>query len=126
MPKVDSQEPRPDVVPYNLQINAQIRLLGVDRAEVVLSATVTPDPRWMPYHVETDVAGTFIVTHGTQDHLVQFCKFGVPPILFPYVREMVHRLTTDGGYGAVRLDPMNIQQMLNASDWAVSDATDVR
>lgn len=93
----------------------------VQRAEISLEALVTPDPRWQPYRIEVKVTGRFSRVAGTPEEFAQFCKLGVPPILFPYVRETVHRLTHDGRYGTVRLDPLNIQAMV--ADWKPLEAT---
>lgn len=53
-----------------------------------------------------------------------FCKSAAPSILFPYIREIVHRMTIDAPNGVVRLDPINISAALNSTEWQVSEVSD--
>ncbi len=90
---------------------------GKDRGEVRLHMTVLPDPSDKPYRIEVEVTGQFIVREGSLEDLDQFCREVAPTVLFPYVREAVHRVTLDARYGSLRLDPLNIRGILAANEW---------
>lgn len=110
-------EVAPTAVDYNLTIGAKIRGLG-QRAEVTLGTTVIPDPKWRPYKIEVEVVGRFSTSNGTVEQIQLFCQRAAPPILFPYIREIVHRVSMDGRFGPVRLNPLNVQSMLNQTEWS--------
>lgn len=88
-----------------------------EEAIVTLKIGITGDPKWMPYFVEVDVVGVFTCTAGFPKQFDSFTKVNAPTILFPYVREMVFRLTTDGPFGAIRLDPINVASVLGQNTW---------
>jgi preprotein translocase subunit SecB len=120
--KPGKDETEPTAVNSNITIGAAIRLIGDRRAEVSMGMTVVPDPKWKPYKIELEVLGRFQASNGTREQFLQFCQLAVPPILFPYMREIVHRLTADGKHGPLRLNPINVQSMLNQTEWqTVSD-----
>ena len=104
----------------NLDINTtiQIRLevapdLPNRRAQVGLTFVVTPDPRRQPYQIEVHGYGQFAANQEvTAEQLDEFCRTAAPTIMTPYLRQMVHSLTTDGMYGVVRLNPLNVAGML--------------
>lgn len=82
-----------------------------------LAVTIVPNPRIQPYKISVDVQGTFSMVTGTREQLAEFCRVNAPMILFPYIRQIVDRITVDAPYGAVRLNPMNITQWLNQTPW---------
>lgn len=110
-------EKKPSQMNYNMMLGAGVKYLTNGRHEVSLGMTVTPDPKWMPYKIEVEMIGLFSVTAGTEDDLKQFTRLAAPTILFPYVREVISKLTADAKYGPVRLSPMNVQALLNNSNW---------
>jgi preprotein translocase subunit SecB len=88
------------------------------RAELALNVGVAPDPKWQPYVISVRVVGRFSQAAGPIEQFAQFLRMGAPAILFPYIREIIDRLTADGKYGRVRLNPVNIQAMLA---WGVEE-----
>lgn len=114
----DNSAERPERVEVGLQVGAQIRMHpDENKATVVLDFHVTPDRKWQPYRIQVTIAGGFRAVSASREQLEQFCRLGVPSILYPYVRERVHHLTMDAPFGFVRLDPVNISEMLNQSEW---------
>jgi preprotein translocase subunit SecB len=81
------------------------------QGRAALTVKVTPDPKKRPYAIEIDIEGVFEMKSGTSDQFTAFLTAGAPAILFPYVRELVHRVTSDGKYGLVRLNPMNLSKL---------------
>jgi preprotein translocase subunit SecB len=111
---------KPAVVGINIEVGASVQL-SMDRtgAFVTLDIKVTPDQQWQPYRLEVTIAAAFRAQDSSPEDLLTFCRVAAPSILFPYVREIVHRLTMDAPDGPVRLNPMNISQLLNQTEWAV-------
>lgn len=98
-------------------LNAAVNLgYGIDesgsRAEVRFAISMDPDPREKPYHIELEVVGQFTQKTGSLDAFKAFCHLNAPTILFPYVREIVHRVTQDARYGPIRMDPINISRII--------------
>lgn len=93
---------------------------------MTLAVTVTPDAKWQPYRLEVTVAGAFAGENVTSEQFDQFCRLAVPPILFPYVREIVHHVTMDAPYGAIKIDPINIAEMLNQTAWVQTEMHDLQ
>ena len=63
------------------------------------------------------MSGLFSAENATVEVFAQFCRNSVPPILFPYVREIVHRSTMDAQYGTIKIGPINIQDLISRSVW---------
>ena len=117
-------ETRPRSLDSEIQIGARIGLdADANQAALRLDITILPNLKWQPYKIEVGVSGVFAGEGATTDQLVEFSKAVAPPILFPYVREMVHRMTMDGIGGPVKLDPINIQDMINRTPWTTEEAS---
>ena len=116
---------RPPKLQVSLEVIAAVRLFNAEGsghgALVDLDCKIITDQQWQPYRLEVKITGAFHTQDGTVDELLNFCKVAAPSILFPYIRETAHRLTTDAPAGVVRLDPMNISTLLNQSPWANAD-----
>lgn len=112
----DAGEERPKRVPLQLHIEGTATITpDRNRAVITIAVVARPDPKWQPYLIEVTVAGRFERKAGTPDQFDQFCRQGVPPILFPYVRQAVHSVSRDAMFGPVLLDPMNVQALF--AEW---------
>jgi preprotein translocase subunit SecB len=119
----DEGETKPAAVEYNLGLGASIRFVPNGSALVSMEITVEPNPKWYPYKIALEVVGRFKTQDGTVEDLKQFCARGAPPILFPYVREIIHRVTQDAKHGTLRINPINIGALLNQTEWQVVSDT---
>jgi preprotein translocase subunit SecB len=117
-------ETRPPLVNVGVQMNANI-LSSTEsmRAVVTLEAFIVPDRKWQPYRLEVTITGGFRGENMTAEQFDLFCKLSAPPILFPYIRETVHRQTMDAPFGPVKMDPLNVSQLLNNTPWSEGQAT---
>jgi len=104
-------------------VNARVGLSTEGIAEVQLSVDVVPDPHVQPYDIHVEIAGIFATRNGTPEQLADFCKMMGPTILFPFVRQMVNSLTTDGRYGRVLLRPVNLLSQLKQDGWTEMGAS---
>jgi len=109
--------PRPPRVPVNLAVNLSIYMsLDGRQSEVRYDVTLTPDPRWQPYEVRVVLSGFFATPEeGRLDDLGDFSQRAAPNILWPFVRDYVYRITGDGLYGPLLLDPTYVGQMIAAA-----------
>lgn len=116
-------EPRPATVEIGLEVGASAQLMADNTgAFVTLQTKIIPDQQWQPYRLEVTVAAAFRSSDSTQEQLLTFCRVAAPSILFPYIREIVHRLTMDAPHGIVRLNPLNIAAMLDETEWVTVEA----
>lgn len=110
-------EQRPLKPPITIQVKAQAQISTELQAIVSLDVTVLPEPKWLPYVCRVVLSGVFAGDGVTDEQFRRFCHHNVPVILFPYVRETIHRLTMDARCGSLKVDPINIQAMLGTVDW---------
>lgn len=106
-------EKQPAAIDMQLTIGGRVDInVEEGRGKVALNVVVRPDPKWQPYRIEVDVIGAFRLISGGPEIFDQFLRTATPPILFPYVREAIDRVTRDAAYGRVLLQPVNVQAML--------------
>jgi preprotein translocase subunit SecB len=128
VPKVALAEGEQWAPPHAIQmsINVTVGVSDALLAQVRLVLGVKPDPRVKPYEIQVEVVGQFSTKNGTRDQLAGFCRSVGPTILFPYVRQLIDGVSSNGRYGKVRLNPTNIQAVLGATEWsAVQPPTDL-
>ena len=104
-------------------MRAGVSLLSGGNAEVKLGIALKSDPLVKPYEIELDVVGLFDTPNGTPEQLIDFCRSVAPNILFPYIRQVIDKTTSDGRYGEVRLDPANLSALLPADQWVEEPRT---
>ncbi len=117
------EESRPTAIEIGLQVGSTVRLNpSVRQGAITIDIKVLPDQRWQPYRVEVHLTAVFAaVNEGAMEQMDEFCRMGGPNIVFPYIREIVHRLTMDAPDGPIRLDPINFSAMVNEGPWQVLD-----
>ena len=59
------------------------------------------------FEVEVEHAGLFLLKHIPEEHIPQLLAVDCPTIIFPFTRQLVSTLTSDGGYIPLMLDPFN-------------------
>lgn len=84
--------------------------------ELRLRSRFTGHPKWQPYRLDLVVVGRFSMSEGAAEDLDLFTKTNAPAVLFPFLREAAHRITRDGKYGPIRVDPVNIAALF-AKQW---------
>lgn len=110
-------EKKPSTLEATLDLALSVQLNATRRdGQVTLATVIHPDLKWQPYRLEVTVSGVFGTSDASPELFDEFCRRAVPTILFPYVRQIVHMLTVDAAYGVVRINPINIQQLM-ANNW---------
>jgi preprotein translocase subunit SecB len=98
-------------------VAARVTITG-ERGLLSLDVVVTTDPALMPYRIQVTATAEFGMKNGTKDQFAVFLKNNGPALMFPYVRQTIDQLTADGRFGRVRLDPINMQALLNRDAWS--------
>lgn len=117
----DEKRPERLVVKYHVSGRLQFSASGKE-ALITMRISVRPDPKWQPYDVEATIVGKFRTGTSEAGEFLQFCQLGAPAILFPYIRQRIHSVTTDGEHGALLIDPMNTQALF-ANNWMDEEPT---
>jgi preprotein translocase subunit SecB len=83
-----------------------------DNTEVVLKVTVTAKLKeQVVFIVEAKEAGIFLMKNIPESDKEGILKGVCPNILFPYVRQRISQLVTDGGFPPLYLAPINFEAM---------------
>ena len=96
----------------NLQLNSETRKIGDDAYEVVLSVTVTAtsDEKTV-YLVELKQAGIFLIKGFDQKTHEALIGSHCPSTLFPFARQSIARLVSEGGFSQLLLDPISFEAL---------------
>ncbi|MBF0310381.1 MAG: protein-export chaperone SecB [Magnetococcales bacterium] len=97
------QEPK---VEFNLNTSAS--KVGDEHYETVLHVTIkVVSGENTMFLVEVSYGGLFLVRNVPQEHLSRTLGIECPYILFPYVRQIISQLVSEGGFKPMVLDPIN-------------------
>jgi preprotein translocase subunit SecB len=110
-------QPAPKAFPIEIAMAAGVKVSREGPAFSILTLAAKGDPHYRPYEVTVEVVGEFVAAPGQQVDLASFCKEVAPNILFPYARQIVDRLTADGRFGPLRINPLNVRAILSQSKW---------
>jgi preprotein translocase subunit SecB len=111
------KEKTPNRFPIELAINAGVKVSSEGPAFSILTVAAKGDPHYRPYEVAVEVVGEFVAQQGHQADMILFCREVAPTILFPYARQIIDRMTSDGRFGALRINPINVRAVLSRSQW---------
>ena len=103
---------------YNPQVDVQLRIshqaLDQERGifEVVLKVTVTATTSdQTAFLIEVQQAGMFTITGLNPQQRERALEAACPNALFPFVREQINHLVTQGGFPSLLLQPVNFDAM---------------
>jgi preprotein translocase subunit SecB len=103
---------------YNPKVNVQLHISHqvLDQEcgifEVVLKVTVTATTSGQTaFLIEVQQAGIFTITGLNQQQRERALEAACPNALFPFVREHVNYLVTQGGFPSLLLQPVNFDTM---------------
>jgi preprotein translocase subunit SecB len=108
-PKVFQQEGQADV---KMSLAQRVEQLGEDLHEVVLTVTVTATVgETTAYLVEVAQAGIFLISGFNEQAIHAVMNTMCPGTLFPYARQSISNLVSDGGFPPLVLQPVNFEQL---------------
>jgi preprotein translocase subunit SecB len=116
-PPTEPPAPLADL-PMQIQLTAKASFAQDGSMEVTLDLRLAPAPAQLPYGVRVVASGYFSAKGDLGEEEVQkFAKLNAPVIMWPYMREYVHRVTADARFGPLRLNPVNLVALLGGSTW---------
>ena len=93
-----------------LKLNIGNRQIDDDHWEVSLKISVltrnSKDDSVM-FEIEVEQAAVFLLKNIPEEHLPALLGVDCPSIIFPYTRQIVSQLTSDGGFFPLLLEPFN-------------------
>ncbi len=96
----------------NVQINSANQSVGQDLYEVVLTITVTAKQnKKTAFLAEVKQAGLFTMSGFTDESKGGMLGAYCPETLFPFAREAVSNLVTNGGFPQLLLTPVNFNAL---------------
>jgi preprotein translocase subunit SecB len=96
----------------SLDLNTNVRALGGDLREVVLTVTVSAKQGEQTlFLVEVKQAGAFIMQNLSPEELKRAVGSICPNVLFPYARAVVSQLVSQGGFPQLLLPPVNFDAL---------------
>ena len=96
----------------NLQVNSANKKIADDLYEVVLTLTITAkQEKKTAFLVEVKQAGLFTISGLPEQNMPGMLSAYCPETLFPFAREVVSSLVTNGGFPQLVLAPVNFNAM---------------
>ena len=96
----------------SLDLHTNVRALGGDVREVVLTVTVSAKHAEQTlFLVEVKQAGAFIMQNLSPEELKRAVGSICPNVLFPYARAVVSQLVSQGGFPQLLLPPVNFDAL---------------
>jgi preprotein translocase subunit SecB len=101
-----------------LKLNIGNRQIDDDHWEVSLKVSIltrsSKDDRVM-FEIEVEQAAVFLLKNIPVEHLPVLLGVDCPSIIFPYTRQIVSQLTSDGGFSPLLLAPFNFTALYQES-----------
>jgi len=108
-PKIFQQDGQADV---KMSLAQRVEELGENLHEVVLTVTVTATvDEKTAYLVEVAQAGIFMISGFNEQSVHAVMNTMCPNTLFPYARQSISNLVSDGGFPPLVLQPVNFEQL---------------
>jgi preprotein translocase subunit SecB len=90
----------------NLDVRAKIVAPLQYEVSLMLGITATREEETI-YIIELEYAGVFDVTGAPEEHVTPLVMIEAPRVLFPFAREVLAKITREGGYPPVLLNPVD-------------------
>lgn len=94
----------------DLNLGVENRQVGDEHWEVALKVSVlatTKEKGDVIFEVEVEQAALFLIRNIPEEHMTSVLAVDCPTIIFPYTRQLISQLTTDGGFMPLILEPVN-------------------
>lgn len=107
-------EPKVDV---NLKLNN--RKLNDDHWEVALQITAKIEDKANSdrtmFILEIEHAAVYLLKNIPEEHLEMVLAVDCPTLLFPFTRQIISQISTDGGFSPFQMDPINFMALYQES-----------
>ena len=99
-------------VEVNLKLNNT--KIDDDHWEVVVHITAkisTKDDNKVMFILEIEHAGVFLLKNIPEEHISMILGVDCPTLLFPFTRQIVSQVSTDGGFAPFLMEPVNFMAL---------------
>ena len=99
-------------VEVNLKLNN--KKMDEDHWEVVVQITAkisTKDDNKVMFILEIEHAGVFLLKNIPEEHIQMILAVDCPTLLFPFTRQIVSQVSTDGGFAPFLMEPVNFMAL---------------
>ena len=99
-------------VEVNLKLNN--KKMDEDHWEVAVQITAkisTKDDNKVMFILEIEHAGVFLLKNIPEEHLPMILAVDCPTLLFPFTRQIVSQVSTDGGFAPFLMEPVNFMAL---------------
>ncbi len=99
-------------VEVNLKLNN--KKIDDDHWEVAVLITAkiaTKDDNKVMFILEIEHAGVFLLKNIPEEHLPMILAVDCPTLLFPFTRQIVSQVSTDGGFAPFLMEPVNFMAL---------------
>ena len=106
------QQKQEPAVEVNLQLNN--KKIDDDHWEVLLRITAkiaTKDDDKVMFILEIEHAGVFLLKNIPEEHNQVILGVDCPTLLFPFTRQIVSQVSTDGGFAPFLMEPVNFMAL---------------
>jgi len=103
-------------VEVNLKLNN--KKIDNDHWEVSLQITAkisTKDDNKVMFILEIEHAGVFLLKNIPEEHIQMILGVDCPTLLFPFTRQIVSQVSTDGGFAPFLMEPVNFMALFQNS-----------
>ena len=102
---LQARENAPDI---NINVNVNANPLSDSDFDVVLTLSAeAKDGERVLFHTELVYGGVFRVTGFPQEHMLPLLFIECPRLLFPFARQIIAELSSQGGFPPFMLDPID-------------------
>jgi len=109
----------PDNQPkFQVNLGVEHRQLDTEHWEVSLKISVishASNNEQVIFEIEVEHAAVFYLKNIDEEHLPVLLAVDCPTIIFPYTRQIISQLTTDGGFMPLLLEPVNFRAVFENS-----------
>ncbi len=106
------QQKKEPAVEVNLQLNN--KKIDDDHWEVLIQITAkisTKDDDKVMFILEIEHAGVFLLKNIPEEHIQMILGVDCPTLLFPFTRQIVSQVSTDGGFAPFLMEPVNFMAL---------------
>jgi len=99
-------------VEVNLKLNN--KKMDDEHWEVAIQITAkisTKDDNKVMFILEIEHAGVFLLKNIPEEHMQMILAVDCPTLLFPFTRQIVSQVSTDGGFAPFLMEPVNFMAL---------------
>ncbi len=122
-PKIFLKQDQKHKIDLNLELSNQ--QIDQDHWEIIihiyLEVIDVKDGESTLFIIDLEYAGIFLLKNIPKEHMERAIIVDAPSLLFPYARQLVSQISTDGGFLPFMLEPINFMALYEQKKMQSSD-----